>query len=265
MRAAVAALALAGTLVLAGCGGKQAAERHDFNRYVQRVNGVENDAIRAWTSARFAYTQFGQGTPTAAQLRELDAVPKTIGALRGRIRAVVPPPPAKKLHADLLHLLDLDRRLAVELSQFGHYLHDVAAIERSLAARTKTLRAALTTTRARPEQERALGAYASSLRTVLASLGRLEPPPSLAPWNTAQLGRVRLLRRAALGVRAGLVANDRAAVTRDLGELQQAVSTAPVTVAERDAIAGYNARLARIRTLMDAISREQDAIAKGLS
>jgi hypothetical protein len=258
-------VAVAAVVALAGCGSAKDARRSNFNRYVARVNQVEADASRAWARVRLAYVRLAKGVPSAAEVGKLAAAPGTIRDLRRNLEQIDPPADAKPVHRMLLHILALDAALADELAAFGRYIHDVTALEQQLGKATTQLRRSLKTTAARRGQERVLSAYAGQLATLLQQLRALTPPPSMAPWQREQIGRVSTLQTGAQEVQRGLAANDRVAVGEGLGLLQGAVAQSPVTKADRAAIVAYNKRLDRIRRLLGALERRQADIAQSLT
>lgn len=252
-------------LALAGCGtSAKDTQRREFNRYVESVNRIETDAAAAWRRAQSAYSKLGGGRLTAAELRELAAAPPTIRSLRRRLAAVEPPPRARRLHASLVHLLDLDASFADEVAGFGRYVTAVRPLERALTADSAALSAELKRTRSRAAEDAALARFARRVGVVERRLGALHPPPAFAPWHAEQLDRTHALRAGAQELRHGLARRDRAAIEHGFATLRDAANRASVTVADRAAIVAYDARLAQIRRVTDAVAREESRLARSL-
>jgi len=261
-RAAAAALAV---VALAGYGGAKDSRRGDVNDYIARVNAVARDAAAPWTKARKAYLAVGRGAITSRELRTLAAAPATIRSLRARIAAVTPPDEAKRLHAALLRLLDMDARFAEEVTLFARYVRAVGPIEKRLRADTAYLRTALKQSRVSAAQQRALTAYAKRLSGLVAQLGRLRPPAALAPWHDEQTARIVTLRKGARDVTDGLAHGDAALARRGLDALTGSATSSTVTAADRRAVVAYNARLKRIRAAAATVAREHERLARELT
>jgi hypothetical protein len=263
-RAAALAVAALAALALTGCGSAKDDRRDAVNDYLARVNQIQRELAGPWARARNAYAGVGRGTISERQLRTLAAAPRTIRSLRTRIAAVTPPADAKRLHASLLRLLDLNARFASEVEAFARYVRAVGPLEQVLGEETEELRRALKRTNATRAEQRALGVYASRLGALGARFRRLRPPPALAPWHAGQRARVATLRRAAGEVRDGLARRDDTLARRGLAALGRAAAASQVTTADRAAILAYGARLRRIRTATAAIAREQARLAQEL-
>lgn len=256
-RVAAALLAVA---VLAGCASETERRRSAVNRYIGSVNAVETQSILSWNRARDAYITLSQGTVDAQQLRDLAAAPATIRSLRTRLAALKPPPDARRLHASLLRLLDLDARFAAEVATFARYVRAVGPLEKRLGVATRGLRVELKGSRTPAVERQALTRYAGTLDSLLNGLTRLRPPRALAPWHAGQVARVTALDRGARIVAAALGTKDGSRLQRGLALLTGSAAASSVTRADRNAILAYDARLKRISAAATAVSREEQRL-----
>jgi len=154
VRLACAGVALvAAAVVLAGCGGSDDTKkrRDAVNTYFDRVDRAQADLTSAAGEIDRAYANFKLTGNSAAELRELAFARARVTTALERVRAVKPPPEARRIHAELLQLLTLQHAAAVELlwiarsqPRFEHALAPLAAAGKTLgadiraAAKTKT-------------------------------------------------------------------------------------------------------------------------------
>jgi hypothetical protein len=260
-----AAVAVVAAVALTGCSSAKDDRRNAVNRYLASVNEVEQQAATPLARARKAYTGLGRGAVSERQLRELAAAPRTIRSLRTRIARVAPPEDARRLHASLLRLLDLNASFAEEVESFARYVRAVGPLEQRLGAETAQLRRALRRSSVGGQEQRTLTRYAAQLDELVVRFRRLRPPPALAPWHAGQVARVGRLRRGARELTSGLARRDRKLTQSGLTALTRAAATSSVTAADRAAILAYNARLKRIRAAGAAVAREQARLTRELT
>lgn len=260
-----AAAALLAVVLLAGCASAKDRRRAAVNKYINSVNTVESQSILSWNRTRDAYMSLAHGSIDASRLRDLAAAPATIRSLRRRIAALTPPEDARRLHASLLRLLDLDARFAAEVTTFARYVHAVGPLEKGLGVDTRALRAELKRSHARRKEEQALTRYAAALHGLHVRLKRLVPPTALAPWHAQQVARVAALGRGARLLAAGLARKDGTDVRQGLTLLTGFAASSPVTRADRNAILGYDARLKRISAAAAAVSQDEGRLQRGLT
>src|SRR5437762_13336133 len=107
MRRAGALLVL--VALLAGCGGSghKAARRDAVNTYIQQVDAVAAALVGERARIDSALRAFSMTKSRPGDISRLRGVQTQIHGVSLKVRGLHPPPEARKLHADLVQLLDL--------------------------------------------------------------------------------------------------------------------------------------------------------------
>jgi mono/diheme cytochrome c family protein len=104
-------------VLLAGCGGKSDASkrREAVNAYFDRVDRAEAGLIASQGQIEQAFGKFRLTGNTTKEVRELTFARDRVATALRRVRKLHPPPAARKLHAEIVTLLTLQRDAAAEL------------------------------------------------------------------------------------------------------------------------------------------------------
>lgn len=274
---ALVAVAVAVALGLAGCGGGGHERRDAVNAYFDRVDRAQSRLTASTGQIDAAFRNFSLTKNSAAERRELRFARDRIrGALDG-VRAVTPPREARRIHADLVRMLELELAVARELVQATGYQPRLARTLAPLNDAGKTLAAELgragkpgstkvSSTAAKTVLDAYAGAFAhyrETLERIVAGLDELAAPPTLRPTHDAE--RRTLARAAELSGRVAraLAAEDVDTANAAIAELFSLTGAAndPATrAAAARAVRAYNARLRRIATLGARITRERERL-----
>jgi mono/diheme cytochrome c family protein len=136
---------LVAILLLAGCGGSKDNPRRDaVNTYFDRVDRAEAGVISASGEIDQALRNFRLSGNSPAEVHALSFGRDRLATALRRVRALRPPPDARRVHADLVELLSLQHAAAAELLQAVVYqprlqqtLAPLAAAGRSLSREIK--------------------------------------------------------------------------------------------------------------------------------
>jgi len=265
--AAVAVL-LALVVLAGGCGGGGESRRQVVGGYIDQVNLVEarlraparsiSQASRALATKR--------GAP-AAMAAELRTAATKIDRQRARLAAVDAPPEAGRLRALLLELAGGQASLAREVAALAAFLPAYSAASRPLDASRASLRDALARKGSVGAKADALDAYAAAIGRVLPRLRRLRPPSVAAPGLETETATLVRVRASAAALAAALRAKRAADLSRLVLRFERASLGDQSLAAQRARIAAvraYNARVARLDTLLLRIDRERARLEKTL-
>lgn len=251
---AIAALLAAGVTALLVV--DRHGPRDDVSAYIAVVNDTTKSFVSEYAAVRGAYASFSVDPRRARrQLPRLRAASAKLTALRVRVQRIAAPPAARRLRQRLLAYFRQQEAVARELVQINVYSTELARARGPLLAASTRLRQGLRDGRTPAAQADALAGYGRAVDRHVAALRSIEPPPIFAGSLRAQIARLRASSRALDGLRAALLANDRAAVDRAVAELRRAGLASPVS--ERRAILSYNRHVNRIAALAAAVERER--------
>ena len=255
--ALVAALAAAP----AGCGGDDGGkkQREAVADYIRDVNTTQQRFAVVYSAADDALRAFGaKGSMGAKTSDELAQAAATMRDVRGSLAAIEPPVDARKLHAEILQLLDLQTALTRDLSEMARYLPAASAALRSAEVARAKLQKGLETSSTVPGQAAAARAYGKAVGRALDDLRALTPPPVLAVWHKGQTDLMRTSAELGTGLAAGLESGNRAQIERVLRRFQNASrDAAAVARAQVLAVRSFNNRVKKQRALVRKIVQEQ--------
>lgn len=252
----MAAAALAAALAFAGCGGS--SSRGAVDRYFQRVDAVEHDFAGPVARVQRTYDAFGRDHPFATE--SFPKAVRTFVRLRARIAALDPPPPAHRVHRELLRLLDAEVALAHEVAGLDAYLRAERAPLGQLRSAELRLRTGLASARTADAQRRVFAGFAADAARAERRLRTVDAPAPLAAWHRAELGRVDRLRREATDLADALHRRDTATLRTRLDALRADVAGRDAVGAERAAIRAYDARAARVARLAGRVDAERSRL-----
>lgn len=124
MRLAHGGVVVAAAIALAGCGGgsNHANQRRDaVNAYFDRVDRAQSALIGSSGEIDRAFHNFKLTGNSASELQELGFARERVGTTLQRVRAIGPPPEARRLKADLVKMLTLEHAVADELLRVATY------------------------------------------------------------------------------------------------------------------------------------------------
>lgn len=258
-----AALALAsGTVAaaaLAGCGGH--GDRKQVAAYIQRVDAVETRLAVPLRQITLANRDFAGKHPNLPKIRRnLARARVRVSAAERQLRAMDPPPRAKRLQSLLVRLVARENELAGEIESLATFVPAFARAVTPLTPASTDLRTALAAKTPDVAKVVALRAYAARLGTVVERLEQLRAPPATKPTLVAQATTLEHVRSAAVALADALEAKQTAKVPALLHRLDVASVGNRTLVAQRAEIAAikaYNARIRSLTALATAIGKER--------
>jgi hypothetical protein len=252
---AAALLLVAVALAATGCGGD--SRRDAVESYIQQVNRTQAQLRPAFRDAQAALGAFAAGRVTPATVASLQGGNATMRATRASLALLDPPPEARKLHADLLRLVDLQARLALELSLAADYVTKIGPAVQPAQVAAADLSRHLRAAKTGADQVAALREFAAAVDDSLLRVDALAPPPALLPWHDDQLARLGKSRRDALAIADGIEQRNARAVERALKAFTTSRPAAPARESEAAAVKAFNRRLREQEALLRRIAREQ--------
>jgi hypothetical protein len=268
VRAARSALALTAVVALAACGGSASHARRDaVNAYLRAVRIAEGSLTLQTSTIDAAFRSFSLGGNSAAETRSLVRAHALIVRTRGRVAALRPPADARRLHEELLSLLDLEAALAGDLVHATAYTPQLARALKPLGPARAALASGLTGAKSSQASAAAFAHYRVALTGVLAQLDRLSAPPELLPGLQGE--RALLARSVELctKVEAALAHRDTAGVAAGVKALS-GLAAGPVAQRSRReqtaAARAYNKRVGQISLLTGRIAAERARLVREL-
>jgi hypothetical protein len=250
---------LVAAVAIAGCRGDD--DRRDaVESYIESVNRAQAKLKPAFTDAQVALRAFAGGRVTQRTAERLRGGSATMRATEANLELIQPPPEAKKLHADLLRLVDLQSGLALELSLAADYVLDLGPAAEPAQGAAGTLGRELREAKTGKEQVAALREFAASVGLTLARIDALAPPPAMVPWHDDQRAKLAKSRHDALALADAIEKRDAPAVEEALKEFTTPPADTVSRKAQAAAIQGFNKRLNRQERLLARIAREQLAL-----
>jgi hypothetical protein len=215
-----------------------------------------------------AYKDFGRKkgpTLTALEPRLADSA-TTMRALEKKLRALHPPPDAKRLHSLIVQLVDAEGEIAGEVVQLARFAPRFSGALTPLAPASRRLRDSFKGAKTAKAQAVALDAYAVALAGVLERLRPLQAPPAFAPALSSQRSTLAHVRTSAIELADGLRRKNRRAALPTLiqrftnaGLANQGLAAQEARIA---AIKAYNGRVAHLVTLARKVDRERLRLGK---
>jgi hypothetical protein len=264
---ALGCVVLLAVLVLTGCGSSGKSKRRDaVNAYLARVQKVQEHFRPSFDLANQAYRDFSKGKTGKRRVERLRGAEVSILAARDALEAVRPPEDARKLHAELLHLYDLNASLGLEVITLQQFLPSVSKVLGGLTDVNKSYRQDLAGSRTATAQADALDSYSGAVKRVVDRFRRLGPPPALRPWKQAQVLRLQQIVDTGHTLATALRVRDPKAVPALIKRFQFLLAHQPnVTQAQHNAVKAYDNRLLGISKLEGDIAREHQRLQNLLS
>lgn len=265
-------------LVLTACGSGDHARRDAVNGYLRDVKSAQADLVAGQGQIDIALQSFSLKRMSSLQLARLRNAHGTIATALRRLRALDPPPDAKRLDALLVQRLALQLALVEELRQTARDVPRLTSVSLPLRAAAerlgqnlKALSAGGRTVPTGSTQQllsgygEAFGAYGQALRPLVANLAPARQPSLLRPAIAAEQRAVRRsvvlcsTIRGALG-HADVVAANRAIAS--LFSVSQSLNGPATQAAQRAATLAYDARVQKIERLAVAIANERNRLVR---
>ena len=250
--------------VAAGCGGE--SDRDRVEAYLKDANGIQRRSVPAFKRSNEVYRLFATNKlkPSTAA-RRLGNAERAIRRTRRQLAALDPPSETAELHRRLLRVYDLNASLARETTQLGRYLPTATAALRPVRRVNHRLGAELRGSRDPGEQGRALRRFADALRTPIARLRRLRPPPVLAATDGARLRRLEATRSLAYRLQKAIANRDSRRVARLLLRFRRVTGAGgdDSPFGARD-LRAYNQRYLAISRAAGAVQKERARVERSL-
>ena len=267
LRVVLAAIAV--VLLVSACGGGHKARRDAVTNYINRVNATQVAMRQQLLSVERAYRDFGRKKgSTLSQIEpRLARAESTIRAVGRRLKALHPPPDARKLHVLLLQLVTDEAGVAHELVQLAQFSPRFTAALAPLAPAGRDLRAGFKHAKKAKAQADALDAYAVVLAGVLERLRPIVAPPAFAPALASQRASLAHVRATAIALADALRAKRRAGLPvliqrfTNAGLASQGLGEQRARIA---AIKAYNGRVDELGNLGRQIDTERIRLEKAL-
>jgi hypothetical protein len=278
-------LTLAVGVLVAGC-GQHHTERVAVAAYLQKVNKIELALARPLATVTKTGNAFAQEQRAGGSLTNLVYVSNEqallkawsqIEALRGRLAAIITPPPAGRLRSLLLQITDGQARLTRELAQLVAFLPGYSEALRPLGPATRRLQLALSqqtaigsanVAAAYASKAAALHRFQTSLDGVLARLRQLRPPPVSSPDYEGEIAAVRGMSTAAGRLAGALEGGPHGNISQLLAQFDRAATSNQTVAAQKARIAAvraYDGQSTRLFKLTQAAERERLRLANNLS
>lgn len=258
MRSRFALIATAAAL--AGCGGDDEDGRRDaVALYVRDANTTLQRSAVAFAEAERALRAFSlEGKAAAASQRDLTEAAADLRAARADLAEIEPPVEARKLHADMLELVEVQGELARDLAELAGHLPRAAEVLADAEAARARLQRALEQAQTGATQADAARAYAAESGRTLDRLRSLDPPEVLEGWHAGQLEVLRTSQTLARRLADALAAGDEERIRSVVAEFDQLSQTATSAArAQVLAVRDFNERVEAQRDLVRAIESEQ--------
>jgi hypothetical protein len=237
------------------------ARRDAVAAYIVEVNQTQQTLIIELERVSRAYRELDlKGDPTPAELNQVDHVERTLKQLRSRFTSLHVPVEARKLHLELLQLVDLQAAFAHEMAAMVRFLPMQAREHRKLAGATAKLRGALVKKATASTQRTAFEEYRATLGAVVLRLEQAEAPPVLEPARTGDIARLTRLGSLAEEIADALGKQQADRIDRLSRQFVQTSGTTGATRAERNAVIAFNRRLAEIGKQRAAVNAERNRV-----
>jgi len=255
-------LVLLVVLVVSGCGSSAKDKRRDaVNEYLSRVDQIQTRFSPSFNLANEAYRDFARGKGGRQQLAKLRGAEVAIIGARDSLQQLSPPKDARKLHAQLIQLYNLDVALGLEALTLQQFLPAVRGVLRDLARVNTSYRKSLAGAKTARQQADALDSYADAVSGVVEQFRTMAPPRALQPWRAAQMTRLQQISDTGHLLAKALRAGDRNAVKALIARFRFLLSHQPnVSQAQHDAVKAYDNRLVGITRLQGKIQAEHQRL-----
>lgn len=232
--------------------------RAALTAYIAEVNMAQQELAAELVAVNESYRGLRlEARALPRQLERLDEATATLAALRTRMDEVAPPPDGRRLHDELLSLLDLQAAFGEEVAGLVRYLLVEVDEQRAVAAATGKLTRDLSRATTAAAQLAAFDRYAATLDDAAAGLEDATAPAVIEPSRRRELDRLERLRKLARELGAALEGSETQKVDLLFRRFAQATADTGTTKAERDAVVAFNRRLRAIADQRAAVIEER--------
>ena len=273
-------------LVAVGCGSSDGtkARRDAVNRYLTSVQHAQIDLVGKQGQIDSTLQSFSLTRPSARDVRALRLARTTIATTLRNVRALNAPSDARRLAELLVRRLALQQALVDELIQTSHDVGRLAAAGPPLTAAAAQLRVDLAAISAAPRPAKvprggsknllqrygeAFGGYGDALGPIAPGLAPSPAASLLRPTLEAQ--QAALTRSVAL---CGEIRRALALIKPDIPSANAAIHSLLTLAASLNgeqtrkrqaaAAAAYDAKIARLNTLANAIGTERERLVRAI-
>jgi hypothetical protein len=241
------------------------SDRDAVATYIDDVNHAQLDLQTQLRRIDTTYRRFRLDPKSlATQQKDLAGAENVIRRVRTRVSALDPPAKAQRLHASILHALDLEASFAHEVAEMAQalprYVHENDRLTPALTHARDDLKNAKTPA----QQDGALAGYASVLRTTADRLEQIDAPPILETTIDARAARLETTARVMDRLRRAVKQGNRAEASQLNRYLAHTSRASEVTQAQHDAVVAYNRRLRAISLARAAVERERQRLDRTL-
>lgn len=268
----------------------ESARHKALAAYIEAVDGVQGRMIVPLSRVTSAYQSIGSAkTMTPRTRAQLVQAEKTLRTLRRRLAALDAPRDAVRLRADMLRLVAGEVEITHEVNLLARFSPAYRSALAQLQRASKSLGVALAaidvptqhavrgtrkqiaeaqaafaaaSDRAAGAQADAVDAYDGVVSATLARLGRLSPPPSLAPAFRSERQSLASTRRAGQRLAGALRSTNRSDVPKLARAFTVATRSSQTAAAQRAEIAAVKAYDARVRGLEARATAVQQEVAR---
>jgi hypothetical protein len=263
MRTAGAVVVVAAAFAVAACGGSSHARRDAVNQYFDRVQAAQGQVRVEAAPIEQAFSRFSTVRNSKSELRALVHAQAVLERVHAKVQRIQPPADARRVHADIVHLYELQAGIAGELIAMAHFVPRYDSALAPLKPAHVQLASDLKAAKGWKKIAHAFERYRLSIAAVLAEIDHFSAPPTMRPAFNAE--------RDVLGRSVGLCASIETALAKHSAKKTSAGIRAltglgtekAVVRAQRNQIAAakaYDARLARISSLTAKIADERSKL-----
>jgi hypothetical protein len=277
LRGTVLVLAL---LIVSGCGSSGTKARRDsVNAYFAQVAKAQIGLLSNEGQIDSTLQAFSLTRSTPAERVQLQEAKRDVEDALRRVRALQPPPDARKLDGLIVRRLEVQDSVVDELIATAAYIPKLAAtaplLQAAVVGLRRDLAAVATGTGAHTvrngsaaglEQDAtAFGDYGDALKPVSTVLEGLTAPPILSPALNAERQAVKRSITLCATIRRTLLHRDIAganAAIHSLFSISTALNGAQTAKRQAAAARAYDARLRQIDALAKKVNLERDRLVK---
>jgi hypothetical protein len=249
---------VAAALVLVGCGASEDPGRAPYERYVESVNAIQKGYADDFAAANTAYIALSRSElKPAPAMAALSKAEIEIRGARDKVAALEPPASAAELHKRYLAYMDSNVSFASENAKLAVYLEGSDQALAPLDRANSRLRHALRRAKTPARQERALEAFAASVRAALVDVRTLDAPAVLRGAPGEQVKRLATTYSLALKLRDAMADRDSQRVASLLVKFRRSAAARGRTRMAAAAIKRYMRRYEGLSEAYTQIRREE--------
>lgn len=249
----------AASIALLAGGGCSDGPRDRVEDYLGQANEAQAPAP-AIKRATSIYRRVATGDVEITRAAErIEQAERAIGEVLGELEDIDPPAEAAQLHARLLRVFRLNAAMARETTLFARFLPRADQAVKPLNEANSRMSAGLESGEG-PTQARALDRFATTLKTVLGRLRKLEPPQVMARIHRQRINQLSAVRSLALRLRDALRRQDAVAVADLLTRFVEEASQQPTPGLDPGSVRRYRQRYRELVEATRDVRREESRV-----